>query len=511
MARNLFSSVRANKPKRHLFDLSHDKKFDCDMGQLIPICAQEMVPGDLFKISCRMLLRFQPLVSPVMHNIWAKIWYFFVPYRLLDENFVKFITNDYESPEFAPSLARWNVSNNAQFSLWDYFGFPTGVKPSGKSAPLDFPRRAYNMIWNEYFRDENLQDEVELSNESILYKNWSKDYFTSALPWQQRGDAPAFPISGNLPLSPNNPLVKVDDSSVTIPIGNVYGSTVGSNPTVFHSLSVSSSGYPAYADLSDVTADLSESVSFDFTDVRYVGQIQRWMELNARFGVRYTEFLRGHYGVSPRDDRLQRPEFVGSCTAPIVISEVLQTSATDSASPQANMAGHGISSGSGRIGNYFANEFGILLGLLCIMPDANYQNGIERQWLRSSYFDFYNPAFAYLSEQEVFNEEIYAQNDEDANLKVFGFQGRYDEMRTAHSFVCGSLRSSLDYWHLGREFEALPGLNSDFITCKPRKDIFAVQDQEVPGLIVDFGNVIKAYRPLPARSMPGLIDHVYGG
>ena len=145
------------------------------------------------------------------------------------------------------------------------------------------------------------------------------------------------------------------------------------------------------------------------------------------------------------------------------------------------------------------------------MPDANYQNGIERQWLRSSYFDFYNPAFAYLSEQEVFNEEIYAQNDEDANLKVFGFQGRYDEMRTAHSFVCGSLRSSLDYWHLGREFEALPGLNSDFIQCKPRKDIFAVQDQEVPGLIVDFGNVIKAYRPLPARSMPGLIDHVYGG
>ena len=231
------------------------------------------------------------------------------------------------------------------------------------------------------------------------------------------------------------------------------------------------------------------------------------MERNARAGARYTEFLKSHFGVSPRDDRLQRPEYIGGSKAPIIISEVLQTSSTDATSPQGNLAGHGITVSNAYCGKYHANEYGLIIGLMSVMPRSAYQQGINRQWLRRTKYDFYFPEFANLSEQAIENAEICATDVSSHNTAIFGYQGRYDEMRIKQNMVCGQMRSKYDYWHMGRQFDIAnpPTLNDDFVICDPRKDIFAVPSE--PALIVRFGNIIKAYRPLPLSAEPGLIDH----
>ena len=231
-------------------------------------------------------------------------------------------------------------------------------------------------------------------------------------------------------------------------------------------------------------------------------QIQKWLERNARSGVRYTEFLRSHFGVSPRDDRLQRPEYVGGSKSPIIVSEVLQTSETGT-SPQGNMAGHGISASSTYCGKYRATEYGVMMGIMSIMPRSMYQQGINRQWMRKTKYDYYFPEFANLSEQAVKNYELYVSGDNTADDLIFGYQGRYDEMRTKQNMVCGQMRNTFSYWHLGRIFSSQPALNSSFITCVPRKDIFAAPSE--PGLIVQIANLIKAWRPMPISQIPVLL------
>nr|QJB18823.1 MAG: major capsid protein [Microvirus sp.] len=486
-----FQTVNSARPKRSAFDLSYSKIFTCDMGQMIPIMCDEMVPGDKFKVGNEIVIRMQPLVAPILHEINAYVHYFFVPTRLMWDGWEDFITGGVTGND-ASTIPRWEEPANTLGSLWDFFGFPILVAPQG-AYPLDFPRRAYNMVYNEYYRDQTLQAPIGLNNELILNRAWTKDYFTSALPWQQRGTAPSLPLTGSIP---------------------VYASHIGS---VSGTDSAHISGALYITSLEDFEgqfqASLNNATTFNVADLRLAFQVQKWMERNARSGVRYTEFLKTHFGENPRDDRLQRPEYVGGSKSPVIISETLSTAETTVA-PQGNMAGHGITASSQFCGSYHAKEFGYMIGILSVMPKPMYEQGINRQWLRRSKFDFFFPEFAQLSEQAIETAEIFACDTAFENQVIFGYQGAYDEMRYKPNMVCSQMRigpsvapvsNSFAYWHLARNFATAPELNESFIKCVPDKRIFAVPSE--PGLIVSFGNLIKAIRPLPVSSEPGMIDH----
>lgn len=487
----VFQRVAGLRPGMSVFDLSYTKLLTCDMGQLIPVMCDEVVPGDIFKIGNQSVIRMQPLVAPVLHEINQYVHYFFVPYRLLWDGWEDFITGGEDGNDVSV-LPTWvPTATPAVGSLWDYFGFNPGFNPTDTSTPISFPRDAYNLVWNEYYRDENLQAERPLITGAIAIRNWEKDYFTSSQPWQQRGTAPALPIAGT--------------TKAIWPATSAAGS--------LFPLQGDLSGSPLYkprdgntkALLEANTIDLSTASTFNVSDLRLAFQIQKWMERNARAGARYTESLQAHFGVSPRDERLQRPEYIGGSKSPVIISEVLQTSSTDATSPQGNMAGHGVSASATYCGKYRATEHGLIIGLMSIMPRTMYQQGHDRQWLRRSRYDFYFPEFANLSEQAILTCELYASGTEFENKSIFGYQGRYDELRTKRNMVCGQMRNVFDYWHLGRIFTSKPSLNSSFITCIPDKRIFAAPSE--PGFIVQFANLIKAWRPMPIQSDPGLIDH----
>ena len=283
--RNVYAHVGGLHPRRSVFDLSYEKKLTCDMAQLIPVMCDEVVPGDVFMIGNQAVVRFQPLVAPILHEINMYAYYFFVPYRILWDEWEDFISGG-EDGQFSDPIPEWEPTITTEGSLWDFFGFPVGVDPLG-AYPLDFPRRAYNLVYNEYFRDENLQTEVALTNETILNRAWEKDYFTSSLPWQQRGTAPALPISGT-----THAVWTFDNSNLF----NLQGSSSGNKPNDV-----------TRGVLNNNTVDLSTASTFDIADLRLAFQIQKWMERNARAGYRYTQFLRAHFGVCPRDERLQRP------------------------------------------------------------------------------------------------------------------------------------------------------------------------------------------------------------
>jgi hypothetical protein len=501
---NVFQNTGASRPPRSVFNLSYEKKLSCDMGQLIPVMCDEVVPGDIVSIGNHAVVRMAPLVSPVMHEINIFTHYFFVPYRKLWEaglieeeegSWEEFITGG-EDGENADSIPVWEPTDTTIGSLWDYLGFPVGVDPDG-AYPIDFPRRAYNWIYNEYYRDENLISEVSLLNEDILLRAWEKDYFTSSLPWQQRGTAPALPLSGTGFADFTNAVSGTEGNTTSLHVQTEVNTETIHTPSGTYNAEL-------LAALNKNEIDFQDATTFDVADLRLAFQIQKWLELNARAGARYTEFLKAHFSVAPRDSRLQRPEYIGGTKAPIVISEVLQTSETDS-SPQGNLAGHGISAATQGVGRYRVQEYGLIMGIMSIMPRTVYQQGINRQWLKETKYDFYFPEFANLSEQPVYEREVFCTAVDTENQTVFGFQGRYDEMRVKQSMVCGLFRTDLDHWHISRQFSTAPSLNQEFIECDPRKDIFAAPDE--PGLLVSYGNLIKAIRPLPIMSNPGLIDH----
>jgi len=484
------------------------------MAQLIPVMCDEVVPGDFFEMGNEAVIRFQPLVAPVLHEINMYVHYFFVPYRLLwdnvtPDNWETFISGGIDGDEL-PVIPTWEPTVTTEGSLWDYMGFPTGVDPDG-AYPIDFPRRAYNLVFNEFYRDETLVTEVALTNETILSRAWEKDYFTSALTAQQRGTAPALPISGTTfadwTTAPTLewPNATANDSDPML--YNKSGGAVQYTPYNMGTKLALEKGAVNLAELQSNVIDLSSATTFDIADLRLAFQIQKWMERNARAGVRYTEFLKAHFGVSPNDDRLQRPEYIGGSKSPVIISEVLQTSSTDVTSPQGNLAGHGLTISQAYCGKYHAKEFGLIIGIMSVMPRSAYSQGINKQWLKATKYDFYFPEFANLSEQAITNAEICASGVSAHNTGIFGYQGRYDELRTKQNQICGEMRTTYDYWHLGRQFNPAlpPALNATFITCDPRKDIFAVPTE--PGLIVSFGNIIKAFRPVPLSAEPGLIDH----
>jgi hypothetical protein len=410
------------------------------------------------------------------------------------------------------------------------FDFIYGVSDFGpvtadEEVPVFFPLLAYSYIWNEYYRDENLQNEVSIhsaSNKGLLCRNWEKDYFTSALPWRQRGTSPAMPIivngsnavfdggyDGNFPWASDNTVMLTNDDGSTIGLGFTGATPVGSNPfTTFKTW------------LNDNHINVNAVGAWDINDFRLGFQVQKWLERNARAGVRYTEMLRAHFGCAPRDDRLDRPEYIGGSKQPVIFSEVLKTSDSSTGVPQGYQAGHGISADRTHVTKYHVQEYGIIMSLLSVMPRSGYSQGLERMWLRDTKYDYYWPEFAHLGEQPIFGEEILlsATNTSgpggtSTNREIFGYQGRYDEYRQRRSTVHGNLKpgGTLDYWTLCREFDlnvALrPKLNADFVMCKDTslKRIYPVQT--MPGMLINYGNIITAIRPMPVTAEPGLIDH----
>ncbi len=559
---SVFSSVRGNRVGRSVFNLSHVKRFTCDMGELIPALFLECVPGDTFKIGADVVTRFQPLVAPILDSVDLTVHYFFVPTRLLMDNekdWETFLTGGKDGTDESVILPKftfaWPNGDGldkpnpnfpfaygmpvGKYSLWDYFGLPVFSSASfdyntvvNSNHVVGFPQRAYNLVWNEFYRDENLVDEVSLDNSSILYRSWKKDYFTSALPWQQRGVSPALPVSGTIPvdisslvlnhvrvglLAENDDNQKIHADRVSA--GGSFGLSLDSSASGSSSL-LNSEVQKLKGDVlsHNGTVNLENATTFDVAVLREAFQIQRWLELNARGGVRYTEFLKAHFGLAPRDEVLQRPQYIGGTKSSIVVSEVLQTSATvDSTpdkkgSPQGNLAGHGLGAMSDYVCTYTAKEFGYIIGIASWMPKPSYQQGVNRIFSRQTKYDFYFPEFAHLSEQAVTKGEVYATGNESHDNAIFGYQSCYSEMRYMPSFNCADMRDTFSYWHLGRIFTSDPSLNAGFLTTNPkfsggiRKDIFA--DQNSKGLLVQFGNVVKAIRPLPVYGTPGFIDHV---
>ena len=512
MANNQIYSITGQaNPGRSVFDLSYQKLFNCELGDLIPVVCDFFEPSSVVSLGNEIVIRFQPMVAPVLHEINCEVHYFFCPARILDTgsfDWESFITGGEDGLD-SQTIPRWdNHSNTAKYKLWDYLGFPTGVTvPSGDSkAPLLMPKTAYNKIYQEWYRDENLQSIT--SNDNIRKRNWEKDYFSSSLPWQQRGTAPALPISGLLPLEGLGTLGQnFPDGSQTAYESD--GSSTTYNPALIPDDTdplvvkgtAATGGYPV------IQTDLSSAVTFDVADLRLAFQTQKWLERNARAGGRYVEFIEAHFpGVRAveLDARLQRPEYIGGTRQSVVVSEVLNTSAT-ATQAQGNMAGHAISVDGQGVGRYRVKEYGLIMALLSVMPRLQYSSqGINRQWAPVTKYDFYHPEFSNLSEQPVYKSELYydatATDDE-----LFGYQGRYDEHRTKQDMVCADMRDTFDYWHFAEQFSSHPSLDSTFITCDPRKDAFASTSE--PNVIVHINNKITAVRPMPVIAEPGYIDH----
>ncbi len=566
----IFSNVSGLKPGKTAFNLSHTHIFDCNFGELVPVACLETLPGDVFRLNADVVGRLtSALKSPILSQMDIVLEAFYCPTRLLmgrDANFPtppgevtweEFISGgkdgshigneSYPIPRLSPLDDHGSFSNFNTGGFGDHLGIQTNTTISNHDAPLAFPWRAYRWIWNEFYRDENLMDEIQVcrwlgsgssddttnlsfsSYDSLLYRCWRKDYFTSALPFQQRGTSPALPISGILPVTFGGTfhLTAPDVNDV---INNsfaleAFGANIGGTNRIL--LGKSSASAYDVEQVSEISGDMSgisgsvnlaNAATFDVNQIRTAFQVQKWLERNARGGVRYTEYLRSHFGVSPSDARLQRPQFIGSCRSPWLVNEVLQTSETNSTvTPQGNQAGQAINLSRNSLGKFKSYEYGYILILASVVPKALYQQGIPKYLSRRHNLDFYTPEFAHLSEQPVLNKEIYYKAFSDLNDKIFGFQPIWNEMRFLPSKVTGHMRTgstdySFDYWHFGRYFADTPLLNADFLKIASNAQskqelmrVFAVQDENP--FIINCGLSIKALRPMPYLSEPGLIDH----
>lgn len=499
--------------KRNLFNLSHTKKLTAAMGKLIPIMCIETVPGDKFHVKSNVLIRLAPMLAPVMGELSAFIHFWYVPTRLLQTNWSVMMSKGENGntvipvPTITPPVDGWPKN-----SLADYLGIP----PENKTVPVTaYQFRAYNLIYNECYRDENLIQPVALSladgsdtttNTQLLSRAWQRDYFTNQLPWPQRGPQVTIPIGSSAPVSLSSSISggqKLVNGSTGEDFPSTPYSRVGTNAS---SIVNYEDQFPVVLDPNGtLEADLSAVSGISIREQRLGFQLQKWAEKNARGGVRQVEWILSHFGVRVSDARLQRPEFLGGGRAPIIISEVLQTSSTDSVTPQANMAGHGFSAQQTPAFTRFFEEHGYIIGILSIMPRTSYQQGIPRQFLRQSVEDWYWPIFANIGEQATTIKELYAGA---ANPdKVFGFNPRYEEYCKELSTVHGDFRDTLNFWHFGRIFAEEPRLNADFINSDPTKRVFAVTEEAYPPCWCHIGHQVKALRPIPKKRIPGFIDH----
>ena len=573
MARNIrvrghrFSDAPAMYMRRTKFDRSHVYKTTFNSGKLIPVFVDEVLPGDTTRVSVNYFARLATPIKPIMDNIYLDWFFFFVPNRLVWDHWQNFCfeqedpddNTDYVIPTVTAAA---NTNNNYVGSLWDYFGLPvnTANNITGVSA---LPFRAVYLIWNEWFRDENLQKSVKIqkgdANEildssrasdqpSWLFSSGTTivsghacpprgkrhDYFTSALPWTQKGPGVSIGLAGTATLvdpSPvpgyfvqqsNNSLgaaqLQKDGGVHEVFTGNgslSYQNGGYSTSIVGHSINgsgvITATAQPGSSWLSkSAYADLDSSSIFTINSLRTAFQMQKFYERLARGGSRYTEVLRSFFGVVSPDARLQRPEFLGSFTKMVNVNPIAQTSATDNTSPQGNLSAYGVT--ASRFHGFTKSfvEHGYIIGFVCARADLTYQQGVNKMWLRSTVYDFYWPTFAHLGEQAIELREIYAQGTA-ADTTVFGYQERYAEYRYKPSQITGKFRSSvtggnLDVWHLSQFFSNAPTLNEEFITENPPiKRIVAVQDE--PEFLLDIGFRYTTVRPMPMFGTPGLVDH----
>lgn len=503
MRNNIFKNIKIGKPRRNAFDLGHEKKLSMNFSDLVPIYLQEVLPGDKFRVKTEQIIRFAPMIAPVMHRINVYIHYFFVPNRLLWDDWQKFITGG-EDGTYTSPLPTWTINDsNKQYfgigSLADYFGVPPvadGLTVTNTKAINALPFRAYGQIYNDYYRDQTLKSEIVIdkglsatSYDCLFLRKrcWEKDYFTSALPWTQRGD------DVNIPMD----IVYQDQAKLKTDQGY---------PTAKGVINYDSSGGITSADPGfPSTIENVESIGATINDLRTSIRLQEWLEKNARAGSRYIEQIMAHFGVRTPDYRLQRSEYLGGGKTPIQISEVLANFGNDTI-PQGNMAGHGIGIGNQSGFQRSFNEHGWILGIMSVLPVSNYTTGIPKQFLKESRFDFAFPEFAHLGEQPVLTEELW-HDWEQANVNpVFGYQSRYCEYKHIPSTCHGEFRSSLDFWHLGRKFDSEPLLNNSFVECVVDEGrIFAVDDVGATAKIYcQLYNDVKAIRPLPVFGTPML-------
>ena len=379
-------------PGRSVFDLSNEYFASCDMGQLIPVRCDDVVPGAFYDMSVNAVIRMMPLVSPVLSRIDVYFHSFFVPYRLLWSDWEDFITGGIDGND-SSSLPTMSGAGQGVGTLWDYLGFPVGVSFTGDDAPVRFPRSAYSQIWNDWYRDETLQTELNIdTNVALKLRNFSKDRFTSALPWQQRGTTPALPVT----ITGSTSAVWEGSSFTSGTVANSWAPGTGGDYIVSNASGVRDNALATFNDNTVAGSGFTAS-SFDVSDLRLSFQIQKWMERNARGGARYTESLQMHYGLKSQDSRLQRAEYIGGARSPLIVSEVLQTSETGT-TPQGSLAGHGITLTSGQLGKYRVPEHGVIMTLMSIMPKVAYSQGVNKMWLKQSRYDFVWPEFSRLSQ-----------------------------------------------------------------------------------------------------------------
>ena len=524
----IFDRIKLSKPKSSVFDLSHEKKLSLNMGDLVPVFLQETLPGDRFKVNMEHLIRFQPLLAPIMHRVNVYTHFFFVPNRLVWTDWEKFITGGSDGeqlPVFPRLKSQYTQAVKPEFArgtLPDYLGFPSSSLPLTGDFKVDFsllPFRAYQLIYNEYYRDQNLTPPIEFSKASGLFaeeverkklltlrkRAWEKDYFTSALPWAQRGDQLSVPITGVAPVisNGNNPtFVRTADGSIPVP-----GETKLANALTEGMLQDFGSQNISFGDETGLKADMSSVSASTINELRQAFSIQKWLEKNARGGSRYVEQILSHFGVHSSDARLQRPEYLGGGKTPVVISEVLQNSASTDNSPQGQMVGHGISVGNTNEFRARFEEHGFVIGIMSIIPRTSYQNGLPRVFQKYDKFDYFFPDLAHLGEQPVKNSELYLDTtknlDDIENSGTFGYQPRYAEYRFVNDSVHGDMAGNLDFWHMGRKFTSLPPLNTSFVQSDPTNRIFAVVDPTEHKLIVQTYCNFQAIRPLPKFGTPG--------
>ncbi len=529
-----FAQIPHAEIQRSSFNRSCGVKTTFDAGELIPIFVDEALPGDTFNMRMHLFSRVATLLFPIMDNMYMDVFFFSVPNRLIWENWEKFNgaqDDPGDSTDFLVPQMNSGIIGFTENSLEDYFGMPTKIQNLPITALY---HRAYNLIWNSWFRDENLQDRAPvniddgpdgLGDYQILKRGKRHDYFTSCLPFPQKADAIELPLGGSAPVTIDTAQVFNVDANGTptwqVGTGGTkqLGGSTGGTPASWDS-SITGSGFEAAAwaapaldvDIAGAlgTADLSSATAATINSIREAFQVQRLYERDARGGTRYTEILRSHFGVTSPDQRLQRPEYLGGGSTPILLTPVAQTN-DKLGDPLGALAAYGTAQG-GNIG--FTKSFvehSIIMGFVVSRADINYQQGLNRMFSRMTRFDYYWPALAHLGEQGVLNQEIFAQGgggspDED----IFGYQERYAEYRYKPSIVTGAMRSNhaapLDTWHLAQEFGSLPVLDATFIEENPPMDrVIAITTE--PHFLFDAFFDFKCARPMPTYSVPGQIDH----
>lgn len=500
----LFNQVKLKKPRTNAFDLSQEKKLSLNMGELVPIMIQEVLPGDRFKVTSEMLIRMAPMLAPMMHRVNAYTHFFFVPNRLVYDEWQNYITGGADGT-LAPAFPVINLTEalKAQFAvglLPDYMGVP--VPPAGViTQPLAInalPFRAYQLIYNEYYRDQTLTTAVALTKNTTVAageqtaittlrkRAWEKDYFTSALPWTQRGSEVSLPQTVTYKNPPDITYTGVVTAGEAIQAqtGGVTGRWKASSS-------------PQVSIIDNIT-----SIDITINNLRRALKLQEWLERNALGGSRYIEQILSHFGVRSSDARLQRPEFLGGGKTPVVISEVVST-VKEITNPQGNMAGHGLAVGRNNGFTKYFEEHGYIIGIMSVLPRTSYQNGLPRMYSKADRYDWYWPEFAHLGEQAILKKELFYDIAAANNDTTFGYTPRYAEYKFNNSSVHGDFKTTLNFWHMGRIFTATQPLNAAFVEADPTNRIFAVVDSS-DKLYVQLYNDIKAIRPMPVFGTPML-------